>query len=179
MIPYGYCHCGCGLKANIAERNNTKARQIKGEPYKYLKAHNIRRNDEQYVVDENGCWIWQWSMVNTGYGKMWDGEKLVLAHRWYYEKKNGPIDSGKYLCHKCDVRACVNPDHCFVGTQKDNTQDMLNKGRDNNPRKISDSDVSEIRRRRETGDLQRVLAKDFNVSQATIHAVVMRKRRFA
>ncbi len=179
-IPTGFCQCGCGSPTNLAARNNTKNRQKKGEPFKFLKGHNIAKiGQEQYAEDKNGCWIWQWSMVNTGYGKMWDGSKLVLAHRWYYEQKYGPIPEGKYLCHTCDVRACVNPDHVFVGTQKDNVQDMIKKGRDNNPRKLSDSDVRKIRKRLSSGESQTSISRSYDITQSTVSAINTRSKRFA
>ena len=57
------------------------------------------------------------------------GGRTVLAHRWYYEQKYGPIPPELDACHKCDNPGCVNPDHVFLGTQKDNMQDALAKGR--------------------------------------------------
>jgi len=84
--------------------------------------------------DSNGCMIWPKSKnVKTGYGQfnVWNGEKrsLVTAHRMSYELFCGGIPAGMDICHKCDVRACVNPDHLFSGTAKDNVDDMFAKGR--------------------------------------------------
>lgn len=72
----------------------------------------------EYLVDENGCWIWQRGLTGPGpkemkYGQKWDRErkKQVRAHKWYYEKAKGPVPEGLWLDHLCRVRRCVNPDH--------------------------------------------------------------------
>lgn len=84
--------------------------------------------------DGNGCMLWPKSVnVESGYGQLstWhDGKRKILAtHRLSYQIARGAIPAGKDVLHKCDVRACINPEHLFIGTAKDNTHDMAKKGR--------------------------------------------------
>ena len=92
-------------------------------------------------VDENGCWIWGGN-INAGYGRLCYEKKGMLAHRASFEAFNSPITDGLFVCHSCDVSVCINPEHLWLGTQKENLNDASNKGRlkksDNVCKKISD-----------------------------------------
>jgi hypothetical protein len=83
----------------------------------------------------DGCWEYGGKIGNRGYGLVFietlpDGrEKWALAHRVVYEGMVGPIPEGMFLCHHCDNRKCVRPDHIFIGTDADNKADMYAKGR--------------------------------------------------
>ncbi|CAN7358634.1 HNH endonuclease signature motif containing protein [Paenibacillus sp. LjRoot56] len=85
-------------------------------------------------VDSTGdCWLWTGGFYTTGYGSYFHDGKKLKAHRYAWSFFNGPITDGLFVCHRCDVRNCVNPEHLFLGTQKDNIKDMYAKNRGNKP----------------------------------------------
>jgi hypothetical protein len=82
------------------------------------------------------CWLFVGWRLPNGYGHIGStgrGKKTLLAHRASWIAFNGPIPSGLQVLHRCDVRACINPDHLFLGTPKDNMDDMDAKGRRRTP----------------------------------------------
>ncbi len=104
------------------------------------KSPPFKRLYENYKVNENGCWLWQGQTGGTSpYGQIKAFGKLVMTHRLSYELYNGQIPDGMLVCHRCDNPLCINPDHLFLGSHKDNIRDMIEKGRRvqgvNNPRK--------------------------------------------
>lgn len=89
------------------------------------------RFDEKWMPEPfSGCWLWTGALSGNGYGRLSFELHPVHAHRISWMLKHGVMPPlGIDVCHKCDVRMCVNPDHLFLGTRKDNVMDCINKGR--------------------------------------------------
>ena len=80
------------------------------------------------VEKSDSCWLWTGS-TSKKYGQITVDGKRIRAHRFSYTLQRGPIPSGLFVCHTCDVPHCVNPDHLFLGTNRDNLRDMTKKNR--------------------------------------------------
>jgi len=135
------------------------------------------------VQKAEGCWLWTASVNATGYGIIGSDQPertMVLAHRVSYEMASGPIPAGIEVCHTCDTPACVRPDHLFLGTHKENMEDMSRKGRSgrrfgmaNNKSRLTREEALEIQRRYAAGgETYADLAAAFGVSRYPIYAVI-------
>jgi hypothetical protein len=126
-----------------------------------------------------------------GYGWVTFRGKNMVASRRAWIIANGEIPDGMKVLHRCDNPACVNPEHLFLGTQKDNVHDMINKGRkwigvavrktDGKPARalLSDSDISRIRQLRSSGKSQTDIAREIGVSQGCISQLLRGVTRYA
>ena len=79
--------------------------------------------------DEDECWEWMGAVSSSGYGSFQIRGRNWLPHRFSWIFHNGEVNSELFVCHHCDNKLCVNPKHLFIGTQRDNMLDMLDKGR--------------------------------------------------
>lgn len=89
----------------------------------------LERFEKKFTKHENGCWLWNAARRTTGYGVFSFNGKPVTASRVSFILYHGVDPEGLFVCHKCDNPLCVNPDHLFLGTNKDNVEDRKLKGR--------------------------------------------------
>lgn len=130
-----------------------------------------------------GCWEWTASQIGKGYGqyRLKDGEGSGYAHRVSWLIYKGDIPDGKYVCHRCDNRICVNPDHLWLGTCADNQSDMARKARalrgERNPcAKLTEDQVRKIRQLLDEGLPQTQIAEMFGIQQMQVSRIKSRSR---
>jgi hypothetical protein len=127
------------------------------------------------------CWLWIGRKTSLGYGLLTVDGKAVYAHRFSWELHNGPIPPGISICHRCDVPGCVRPDDLFPGTQKQNIQDAVAKGRmhrgeTTGTAKLTEAQVAGIKALLRSGAQQKDAAERFGVSRSAIQLIAAGKR---
>lgn len=131
-----------------------------------------------YKIRDDGCWLWAIHCDSKGYGVMGINNKKIMAHRFSYELYVGKIPEKMVVCHKCDNPSCVNPDHLWVGTQRDNIIDMVKKGRSKHPigeknhlTKLSRDEVINIKCSLLNNVSGNKLAKKYGVTRTSIYKI--------
>ena len=150
-----------------------------------------------FVKKSDGCWEWQGAPGPGGYGQLWYHGRQQRAHRLSYFIAHGEIPAGLMVCHRCDNRRCVRPDHLFLGTGDDNMADMVAKGRSpkgarnashiaggayqrgerNGRHRFTPEQVKEIRQRSAVyrRGMWVELAREYGVSPTAIQSIALRK----
>lgn len=122
-------------------------------------------------ITEVGCWVWMGAVSNAGYGICAsEKKKTSSAHKVAYEAFVGKIPEGMVVAHTCDNRLCVNPSHLWLATHKQNSQDMVKKGRSAKGEKCGKSKLTDeqVKFIRKSNLSHRKLGEMFNVSHANI-----------
>lgn len=140
------------------------------------------------VQGEDSCWPWL-GTPSQKYGKyIPTGSKMVSVHRYAWSQFNGKIPGEMYVCHSCDVPRCCNPAHLWLGTNRDNQLDSIQKGRsgsryppaklgeEHHSSKLTADQVQQIRFDYDRSLIsQDMLAEQYEVTQTMISKIVLRK----
>ena len=129
------------------------------------------------INSATGCWEWSGCVTKKGYGLMTRKNKNHYIHRYVWEVVNGPIPEGLCICHHCDNRKCGNPEHLFLGTSKDNTQDMMKKGRNSYKvmNRLSEVKINRMLDLRTIGYTYQQIGDVYNCSLQNIHSILKRR----
>lgn len=128
MSYAGLCECGCGEPAPILTRNRRAQGHVVGRPARFISGHSSRGiRGPRYIEKDFGhataCWVWQGVPDGSnGYGRLRVEGRRTPAHRYFYERANGPVPNGLVLDHLCRTPLCVNPDHLEPVTIAENTR---------------------------------------------------------
>ena len=127
---------------------------------------NLEISFNKCVVRKEGCWGWTGLLLSKR-GKLLFNKKPIQAHRASWMIHFGEIPEGIYVCHTCDNEICTNPDHLFLGTAKDNMQDLLKKNK--HPKaKLTTNQVIDIKKMLMNGLRPREISLKYNVHVMTI-----------
>jgi hypothetical protein len=149
--------------------------------YQSMKRNRVYKSkplDQRFnekVLKTDSCWLWKSTLNNKGYGMLFISKRpkyvIKTAHRVSWELHYGPIPDDLCVLHKCDTPACVNPEHLFLGTHKDNMVDAARKERIGGI-KLTAAQVEEIRALGEQGLLHREIAAMYGVSRNNISQII-------
>lgn len=165
----------------LARKPKNPNAQAKISCVKTLHVHPVKDSTTKiktnFEVQESGCWFWMGTLDKYGYGQIKVGKKTYKAHRYSYEIHHGPFDKTLHVCHHCDQPSCINPEHLFLGTAKDNAMDRANKGRQKESQKrLTMEKELEIMQTLRTGVSQQKTALLHNVHSRTVGRVVARQQ---
>lgn len=139
----------------------------------------LPRPDFDAMLDKSGdCWLWLGRASRDGYGRYRYAGKQGMAHKYAWERVNGPVPDGLILRHSCDTPACCNPSHLLLGTQADNMRDKTErdrqaKGSDNGMSILTEAQVLELRARYKFRVCTYLmLADEFGLSKDTVQKAV-------
>lgn len=181
LDPRACEECGVRLSRNIGEATSAWVRR-RFCSVKCARTFGPKRPIDQRIAGKtdkapghgpNGdCHVWTASKDANGYGHIRYQQRTWLAHRVVYLLTHGSLSDDVFVCHRCDNPSCVNPSHLFIGTQQDNMDDMVSKGRQrflsgesHVNSKLTQADVENIR---SDTRLHRVIAAQYGVSRGLV-----------
>lgn len=151
------------------------SRWYKGNPVvmPLLRERTIERLEKNSTPEPNsGCWLWLGVIGGAGYGRIKYKGQPWIVHRLAWTVHKGTIPEGAMVCHKCDVRSCINPDHLYIGDQETNMSDMVQRSRQafGERHGFAILDENQIEKIKCDNRPDRIIAEELGVARSTIQA---------
>jgi len=194
-VPFGYCHCGCGQRTNIAKEANRRKGHIAGQPMRFVRGHRARLPQFRPTGPRPGwlehfweqaepvegplatlCWRWTGAKYKNGYGKASVAGRTRYAHRLAYEEAIGEIPGRAQVNHLCDWKNCIATNHLVLGSHTINARDAASKGFLN--RKLRAGNVQEMRYLHREGWALPALAEKFSIAPESVKRIVATKTQW-
>lgn len=178
-----------GSKVRCKECRKSAQREYRSANLETVRSQDRRRRNSarpfsltreerfwSHVTKGPRCWLWNGGTTRGGYANFWNGTSNIRANRYIWTVECGDIPYGLDVCHTCDTPLCVRPSHLWLGTGKENSEDMVAKGRnarggDHAESVLTNEQAAEIRSRLEKGAIGRRLAFEFGVDPMTISRI--------
>lgn len=181
-----------------AASNNNPTSEPDVKPKGSFARIPIEQSFWRMVTKTDSCWLWTGNTLPGGYGQIKarrPSRTMLMAHRVSWSIHFGPIPDGLCVCHKCDVRNCVRPDHLFLGTHAENSADMAKKGRaakglqsgaytkpemvrrgeSHGNSKFTEFQVMAIRSMKQSGKTYTEICRTFGINRGTAWQIVKRQ----
>lgn len=187
LVDRSCAQCSAPFQAIASKVARGEGRFCNAECYRQSRTRPLAERLWARVDKSGECWLWTGPRMPSGYGEIGLGGRgggVTRTHRLAYELTFGPIPEGLHVCHHCDVRHCVRPDHLFLGTRQDNMDDMVRKHRSKSPAlkgvangrsKLTEADVLAIRARKDSGDTAQQIAADYGITMVTVYTITNRQ----
>jgi len=184
------CKCKCGKTQDIAVTALEHGKSKSCRSCAFIKMHKRNREGLFWshvdILSDNDCWNWELTVNDGGYGQTTKAEfGTSAAHRIAWQYTNGKLDSPIFVLHKCDNPKCCNPKHLYLGTHRDNMDDMVNRNRRkgkgcgaaNGRAKLTQEQAEEIREHYKKCKIsQEKIAGWYGISQRAVSAIIRNER---
>lgn len=179
-VEYVCAQCGCQFRRRPRKNGGVRKFCSRWCFHVATEQSSPERFWAKKTLAPSGCWEYTGTITCHGYGHVRLSGRLVRAHRYAWTLRNGAIPAGLVVCHSCDNRRCINPEHLFLGTQQENNDDKVRKGRV--PRGVTHGNAKFLVQQvlairaawasEPTPSRRAELAKQHGVSEETIRKVV-------
>jgi hypothetical protein len=147
----------------------------------------LEKFKKNYSIDENGCWNWNGNLNYAGYGRICSKYlPEYFAHRLMWILANGPVPENLQICHRCNNRKCINPEHLYAGTAAENGHDRIGKNQKRkisrkrkNTRRIFEGDKEKILELFRSGKTKKEISKIYKLTPGYVGRIIKYSEKYS